>query len=193
MCAELDVLSTKSKAKKTKKDIKKKSKSNQQKHTCTFVEKSTKLNLSDTLSPVASSDCSVSPKCESKSKKNLELNEECNCDDVSQFIHSIEENNDKNCEMSCCFDIIEYWNKLVKEEAENLEWNTISKGKKKKPCELNFDKKLMITDEEKQEYYKNKTFYLVERMNRREQLKNKFSMLKLSSNFKLEPRHKCIN
>lgn len=193
LCAELEVLNSKTQKKKLKKDTKKKTKSIQQKHTCTFGEKSTKLNLSDPLSPSASPDCSDSPKCQSKAKKNLEINQECNCDDQNQFVHSIEEKNDRNCEMSCCFDIVEYWNKLVQEELESSEWNTILKGKKKKNLDMNIDKSLLITDEEKQEYYRNKAYYLGERMNRRELLKNKFKMFKLSSNFKLEPRQKCIN
>lgn len=51
------------------------------------------------------------------------------------------------------------------------------------------DNLVLITDEEKNEYYANKTMYLIERINRREMLKQKFQNLKLSANFKIKPRN----
>ncbi len=46
-----------------------------------------------------------------------------------------------------------------------------------------------ITDEEKMEYQANKTAYLIQRLNRRELLKQRFQELKLNSIFKLSPRN----
>ena len=46
-----------------------------------------------------------------------------------------------------------------------------------------------ITDEEKMEYYANKSILLIERRNRRELLKQKFQNLKMSANFKIRPRN----
>ena len=50
------------------------------------------------------------------------------------------------------------------------------------------DEGLMITEEEKNEYYANKTSLLNERKNHRELLKQQFQNLKLSSSFKIRPR-----
>jgi hypothetical protein len=47
----------------------------------------------------------------------------------------------------------------------------------------------MITDEEKREYYANKSIYLNERKNRRELLAQRYQNLKLSSSFKIRPRN----
>jgi hypothetical protein len=52
----------------------------------------------------------------------------------------------------------------------------------------NDDGLVLITDEEKNEYYANKTMYLIERINRREMLRQKFQNLKLA-NFKIRPRN----
>jgi hypothetical protein len=48
---------------------------------------------------------------------------------------------------------------------------------------------VLITDEEKNEYYANKSLYLTERKNRREMLKEKFQNFKLNQNFKIKPRN----
>lgn len=48
----------------------------------------------------------------------------------------------------------------------------------------------LITDEEKNEYYANKTVYLNERLHRRELLKQRFQNFKLNSScFKIRPRN----
>ncbi|CAF0875517.1 unnamed protein product [Brachionus calyciflorus] len=198
LCAELEAIGNPSKTKSKKIKPKKQKEKIEQKHTCTSSKKSTKLNLSDSQSPVNSPECSEKPSCTNKAKKNLEIKEDCYCDDQNEFVHAVDEKNDVNCEMSCCFDIIQYWNKLVQEDEEKSKWNVIenkkSKGKKNACNDLSdLDKGLLITDKEKQEYYKNKSFYLNERMNRRELLENKFKMLKLSSSFKLESRQKSVN
>lgn len=51
------------------------------------------------------------------------------------------------------------------------------------------DNLMLITDEEKNEYYANKSIYLNERTNRRMLLREKFQNLKLNSSFKLRPRN----
>ena len=48
---------------------------------------------------------------------------------------------------------------------------------------------LLITDEEKNEYYANKSLYLTERKNRREMLREQFQNFKLNPNFKIKPRN----
>jgi hypothetical protein len=51
------------------------------------------------------------------------------------------------------------------------------------------DSIVMITEEEKNEYYANKAMYLIERINRREMLKEKFQNLKMNSSLKIRPRN----
>ncbi len=51
------------------------------------------------------------------------------------------------------------------------------------------DKKNSITDEEKNEYYANKTLYLKERVAHRMQLQEKIQNLQIS-NFRIKPRNK---
>jgi hypothetical protein len=51
------------------------------------------------------------------------------------------------------------------------------------------DSIMMITEEEKNEYYANKAMYLIERINRREMLKEKFQNLKMNSCLKIRPRN----
>ncbi|RNA13607.1 Gametogenetin-binding 2 [Brachionus plicatilis] len=51
------------------------------------------------------------------------------------------------------------------------------------------DNLMLITDEEKNEYYANKSVYLNERTNRRMMLQERFQNLKLNANFKLRPRN----
>lgn len=48
---------------------------------------------------------------------------------------------------------------------------------------------VLITDEEKNEYYANKSVYLNERTNRRLLLRERFQNLKLNASFKLRPRN----
>ena len=53
----------------------------------------------------------------------------------------------------------------------------------------NSDDLVLITDEEKNEYYANKSLYLSERKNRREMLEAKFQSFKLNTSFKIKPRN----
>jgi hypothetical protein len=166
------------------------------KHTCYTSEKFAKLAVLNIakMNPQSSNCSSVDYK--EKTKISINNEKKCQCDDETEFVHiinidaSILPTNSANnkCKMSCCFDIVDYWNKLVAEEEESKTWKKVKSRKVK----LNMVEPFMcedehwITPEEKQHYFDNKSIYLEERMKRRQQLMEKWACL--SCNLKLKTR-----
>lgn len=156
------------------------------------------MSLIESSTPTSSPEiCSGLGNRESKKKIKQDDVDNCYCDDLNEFVHTSDNQKKENekCNMSCCFDIIEYWNRLVEEDRKNVEWNlkvSAKKNRKIKDSEVildNLDSSMFITEEEKKHYYENKSLYLLERNNRRLLLENKFKMLKLNPNFILKPRN----
>lgn len=85
--------------------------------------------------------------------------------------------------MSCCFDIIEYWNRLVREDEEKAKTKKVVPRRLKLnyvDCE-EIDSEEMITEEEKREYFENRARYLALRMARRQQLIDDWKLLSTTS------------
>lgn len=205
ICAELSQIDTK----KSLKNPKKPSKSaqneanvcNKEKHTCYSSSKQTTVLLL-----AATNECKdmVEVKFNKTTSSNEEIligDENCSCSNESEFIHE-ELKGVKGCDASCCFNIIEYWNKLVEEDLAKKENDSFkivmskSLRKKVKTSDENYgkgkedemDESLSITFNEKMDYFNNKEAYLNQRNKRRLDLAKRFQLFKSSSNFRLVPR-----
>lgn len=132
----------------------------------------------------AKSKCNKSKKTQPISMRQTESANACECDDESQFVHDhADERRRGRCEMSCCFDIIEYWNRLVREDEEKAKTKKIVPRRLKLnyvDCE-EVDNEEMITEEEKREYFENRARYLALRMARRQQLIDDWKLLSTTS------------
>ena len=205
ICAELSQIDTK----KSLKNPKKSSKStqneanvcNKEKHTCYTSSKQTTVLL-----------LAVPEECKdivevkfnktiSEIKEGSIGQESCSCSNKSEFIHE-ELRGVEGCDASCCFNIIEYWHKLVQEDLAKKESDSYKivmpkslrkKGKTRdenheKENEEEVDEPYRITHTEKMDYFNNKEAYLNQRNKRRLDLANQFQKFKSSSNFRLVPR-----
>lgn len=140
-------------------------------HTCLNGETSSPkiVNiLPTTKKSTKSSKCNTSTRT-NKTKKRLIVSEstKCECDDESKFVHDHLPMIDA-CEKSCCFDIIEYWNRLVQEE-EDAKRKVVPRRLKVNYIDGENDHE-RITDEDKREYFENRGHYLALRMEKRRQL-----------------------
>jgi hypothetical protein len=174
------------------------------KHQAKSEQKSPKTETSTSLSP---SQCQItkSPNKSPTIIAKLELqNEECKCDDERDFVHKLPEIQTTNfeigqeerfeCNKSCCFDIINYWNKLVEEDKqkeikliESKKLNNLDLFDGEESFDIMFNNQ--ISQEEINDYYANRANYLESRIKNRKELQRKFEILKSKSNLKIRLRN----
>ena len=168
----------------------------------------------ETFNSLSPSKCQILNKSPNKSptiitKLGLPPNQdECKCDDENDFIHKsievettnndqISQDNDKiECNKSCCFDIINYWNKLVEEdkqkeikliESKKLNNLDLFEDEEENKFELMLNNE--ISQQEIDDYYANRDNYLENRIKNRIELQRKFELLKSKSNLKIRLRN----
>ncbi|CAF0911716.1 unnamed protein product [Brachionus calyciflorus] len=189
LCAQLEAEDQKKKIKKGKKKTKSDKKKDQSKNE-TFNEVDDEIDESDYLENLTSQSSQ-----ESKgSEENLFENE---YEITSKQSSPIEPSFETSCGCSNDNQLSSFTSltsSASSSSAQDLEYSFTSLNNdldfelnENEPIENN-DDLMLITDEEKNEYYANKTVYLNERTNRRLQLRERFQNLKLNSNFKLRPR-----
>lgn len=167
-------------------------------HTCLSGDTSSKiLNVLPTKKTSSSaSKCNANSRSNKTKKRFVAESIKCECDDESKFVHldDIDHNLRSShtqvarslvCDKSCCFDIIDYWNRLLEEDEEAAKQRKVTPRRLK----LNYVESQIeaesITDEEKREYFENRARYLAMRIEKRQELLRNWNILASSQQFKL--------